>query len=116
MIGRPLINAQPNSTEVNAGGTINFSCSAKAYPRPDFTWKSGATNLTADESIAIGSLIGNDPYTSTLTLKTVKSSDAGSYSCVVTNTRGTASSQAANLTVYGTSVRFIVPLKAMVML
>ena len=116
MIGKPSINAHPNDAEVNAGGTVNFSCTAEAYPQPDFTWKFGATTLTADESIAIGSLIGNDPYTSTLTLKTVKSSDAGSYSCVVTNTRGTASSQAANLTVYGTSVRFIVPLKGMVML
>ena len=116
MIGTPFINAHPNNTEVNAGDTVNFSCSAEAYPRPDFTWRFGATNLTADESIAIGSLVGNDPYTSTLTLKTVKSSDAGSYSCVVTNTRGNASSQAASLTVYCTSVRFIVPLKGMVML
>ena len=86
---------------MDAGGAVNFSCGAEAYPLPEFTWKFGGTNLTADGSISISSPVGNDPYTSTLTLTDVKSSNAGDYGCTVTNSKGTASSQTASLTVYG---------------
>jgi hemicentin len=98
--GKPSITSHPNNAQVNAGSTVNFSCTADAYPEPEFTWKFGTTVLTSHEDIAISSPTGNDPYTSTLTLKDVKTSDAGSYSCSVANMKGTVSSQTANLTVY----------------
>ena len=101
MIGKPLIALQPSNVEVNSSATAMFTCNATAYPQPSFTWKHGSTNLTSTDDIGISATVGSDPYSSTLTLSNVKSSNAGNYSCLASNNRGNANSVTASLTVYG---------------
>lgn len=84
--GAPAITRQPQSLAVTAGATAQFSVTATGTPSPTYQWMhdgaavSGATNAT-------------------LSLANVQTSDAGSYTVVVTNSQGSVTSETATLTV-----------------
>ena len=82
----PTIATQPTSQSATVGGSVTLSVSANGSAPFNYQWRkdgaaiSGATN-------------------GTLTLSSVQSADAGSYTVVVTNSAGSATSTAATLTV-----------------
>jgi hypothetical protein len=82
----PGLTGQPQSATVAAGGTIQFAVSATATPAPTFQWYVGSHAISGATS-------------STLTLSNVRTSDAGDYTVVVTNTLGSVTSAKATLTV-----------------
>ncbi len=68
------------------GGSATFSVSAGGIPAPTFQWRKNGTNIGGATS-------------SSYTINPVGAGDAGSYDCVVTNACGSATSNAATLTV-----------------
>jgi uncharacterized delta-60 repeat protein len=82
----PTITNQPTSTSVLIGGTASFSVTATGTPAPTYQWQkngntiSGATNAT-------------------LTFLSAVTTDAGSYTVVVSNAASSITSNAATLTV-----------------
>ncbi|MBI2512902.1 MAG: immunoglobulin domain-containing protein [Opitutae bacterium] len=82
----PVIATQPASVSVNTGGSASFSVSATGEGTLTYQWKknnvdiAGATNAT-------------------YTLSSVASTDAASYSVVVTNSWGSTTSSLATLTI-----------------
>lgn len=82
----PTITTQPTSQTVAAGSPVTFSVVATGTPTPTYQWRKGGVNITG----ATGS---------SYTISSVVSTDAGSYTVVVTNTQGTVTSTAATLSV-----------------
>lgn len=82
----PSITTQPTSQAATAGQTASFSVVATGSGTLIYQWKKNGTVLSGGTS-------------ATLTLSNVTSTDAGSYSAVVTNLAGSVTSVAANLTV-----------------
>ncbi|MFO1451546.1 MAG: immunoglobulin domain-containing protein [Opitutaceae bacterium] len=82
----PVLVAQPLSQSVTVGVTVTFTVAATGTPTPTFQWRKDGTNLSGATSAS-------------LTLSSVQLSDAGSFSVVVSNPLGTATSDAAFLTV-----------------
>lgn len=92
----PWITAQANSITRCSGADATFTISAAgqaSYLPQTYQWKKGATVLTNIPGQVSGA------NTLSLTLHAVDSSDAGSYTCVVTNDCGVEISQARTLTV-----------------
>ena len=82
----PTITTQPQSQTVNTGATVTFTSAAGGSPAPTFQWRKDGTNISGATS-------------STLTLTSVTSTNAGTYSVVATNSAGSATSNNAVLTV-----------------
>lgn len=82
----PAISAQPQDVAVAVGGSATFSVTASGDPPPAFQWRKNGANIAG----ATGA---------TLALGNVQPSDAGTYSVVVTNSAGSATSGNAVLTV-----------------
>ena len=82
----PVITTQPASQSVGAGSTATFTVAATGTAPLAYQWKKDGTAI-------------NGATASTLTLADVQAADAGSYTVVVTNTLGSATSDAAVLTV-----------------
>src|SRR5262245_43271056 len=82
----PTITTQPASQTVFAGANVGFSVAASGTPPLAFQWKKGGNNITGATA-------------ATLSLTNVQLSDAGSYTVVVSNEAGSATSNAAILTV-----------------
>lgn len=82
----PTITTQPMSQTVAAGSPVTFSVVATGTPTPTYQWQKGGVNIAG----ATGS---------SYTISSVVSTDAGSYTAVVTNTQGTVTSSAALLSV-----------------
>ena len=82
----PVFSAQPASVNVAAGATITLSATVAGSPAPTFQWRRNGSNLGGQTSPA-------------LTLVNVQPADAGAYTLVATNSAGTATSNAATLTV-----------------
>src|SRR5262249_50590095 len=86
-INPPLnISAQPNSQAVCAGAPVTFSVSASGTAPLTYQWRKN------------GSPIGGQTNAS-YTINSASGGDAGSYDVVVTSACGSATSQAATLTV-----------------
>jgi hypothetical protein len=83
----PSINTQPASQTVQVGDTVNFSVSASGTPPLTYQWYFNATNAL------LGATNAN------LTLPNVQLYEAGTYSVIVTNNTGSATSSVAQLTV-----------------
>jgi hypothetical protein len=81
----PTITSQPNAVSVQSGGTANFSVSASGTAPFTYQWRKDGIAIPAATS-------------STYTISSTASSDAGSYSVVVSNSVGSATSNAATLT------------------
>ncbi len=83
----PVITSQPANATVATGANASFSVGAYGTPSPAYQWMFNSTNVIA------GATSG------TLTINNVQSTNAGTYSVVITNTAGTTNSFAATLTV-----------------
>jgi hypothetical protein len=84
--GPPVISAQPQSQTVAPGASVSFTVSAGGVPDPTYQWYVNGSPF-------------NGATTNTLSFASARSSDAGAYTVVVTNAVGSATSNAATLTV-----------------
>ena len=82
----PTITAQPTSVTVNVGGSATFSITATGTAPLSYRWYKGI--------IAISGAVS-----SSYTIASAQLTDAGSYTCIVTNSAGSATSTGATLTV-----------------
>ena len=82
----PLILTQPANVTTVDGINASFSVTVTGYPAPTFQWKKNGVDIPG----ATGS---------TLDLTGLLATDAGSYTVVVTNSLGSATSAAATLVV-----------------
>ncbi|MFI5335407.1 MAG: immunoglobulin domain-containing protein [Opitutales bacterium] len=82
----PSISTQPASQTVTAGSAASFTVAASGTPAPTYQWQKGGVSI----SNATGT---------SYSIASAQSSDAGSYTVVVTNSAGTVTSAAATLTV-----------------
>ena len=80
------------STTAAEGSFISFTCAASGSPT--ITWQKDGVAIVPSPSITV--MMSGDM--STLTLSSVTSTDAGSYSCVASNAQGSATSASATLT------------------
>ena len=90
--GYPVISAQPVSQAVSAGNTATFTVIATSDTPLTYQWTKDGANLADGDRIS-GST------SATLTVSTAQTSDAGSYTVVVTNTTGSVTSLAVTLAV-----------------
>ncbi|MBU6400032.1 MAG: immunoglobulin domain-containing protein, partial [Verrucomicrobia bacterium] len=86
VIGLPTITAQPQSQTVNPGSTVSFGVTAAGTGPLGYQWLFNGAPLAGASS-------------ATLTLNSVQSAQAGSYSVVVTNLAGSVTSAPATLAV-----------------
>ena len=82
----PSISTQPVGQTVAAGANVSFTIVASGTAPLSFQWRLNGANISGATS-------------ATLNLAGVTTSHAGSYTCVVTNSAGSATSSAATLTV-----------------
>jgi glucose/arabinose dehydrogenase len=82
----PVIANHPQSKSVIAGDPVTFSVSASGSNPLSYQWQKNGVNISGATSL-------------TYTINATSTSDAGQYRAVVTNSFGTATSNAAALTV-----------------
>lgn len=82
----PTLTNQPSSTSVTAGNAVSFTVTVSGTAPFTYQWKKEGTAITGATSAIY-------------TINAVATSDAGSYTVVVTNSVGAATSTAATLTV-----------------
>jgi hypothetical protein len=82
----PTITTQPTSASVTAGNSASFSIVASGASPLSYQWKKDGSSISGATS-------------STYTISSASTSDAGSYTVLVTNSAGTATSSAATLIV-----------------
>ena len=85
-VSAPSITGQPGNQTVTAGNTVSFSVSVTGDAPLSYQWKKDGSNISGETS-------------ATLSIANAQASDAGSYTVVVTNGAGSATSNAATLTV-----------------
>ena len=84
---------RPNqTTALDAGNAVNFTCMAYGIPNPSISWKKGDTLLSNDSRVTIfADLLTEDEVTfvySMLELCIAEERDTGQYSCFADNTLG----------------------------
>jgi len=84
-----VINTQPSGETVAAGANVTFIVAANGTPTPTFQWRKNGVAISGATS-------------ATLTLNSVTSADAATYTAVATNSAGVAISNGAVLTVTST--------------
>lgn len=84
--GPPNISLQPQSQAVTNGNTVQFSVTANGVPAPTYQWFLNGSAFSG-------------ATTNTLSFSNARSTDAGDYTVVVTNSLGSATSNKATLTV-----------------
>ncbi len=84
--GPVTITSQPQSQSATAGAAVQFTVTATGVPAPTYQWRFNGAPLSG----ATGA---------TLSLPSVTTADAGSYTVVATNALGAATSSSATLTV-----------------
>ncbi len=82
----PQITTQPQGAVVVTGNSVSFTVAASGTTPLTYQWRKNGT--------AIGGATS-----ATYTIASAQTGDAGSYSCVITNSAGTATSSNASLTV-----------------
>jgi len=82
----PVITTQPTSQTVTTGANVTFTTGASGTPAPTFQWQKNGSPIIG----ATGA---------TLTLTSVTTADAATYTAVATNSAGSATSNGAVLTV-----------------
>ncbi len=82
----PAFTSQPAGQSVSVGANVTFTAAASGTPTPTYQWRKGGVNISGATS-------------ATLTLASVATSAAGTYSLVATNSVGSATSNGAILTV-----------------
>ncbi len=86
LAGPPVITGQPQGATVTAGASLQLTVTAAASPDPVYQWQLNGNPIAG----ATGR---------TLSLASVRGSDAGDYTVVITNSLGTVTSSKATLTV-----------------
>jgi Ig-like domain-containing protein len=86
----PVFTLQPISETVAAPSTVVFTAAANGSPAPAYQWKFGTAAISGATSAR-------------LVVSGATAANAGSYTCVATNSAGTATSQTANLTIQSTA-------------
>lgn len=89
----PYITGQPESMTVIVGQTASFNVEVGGDEPLAYQWKKDSSDVSDGENIS-------GAAAATLTIEKAQASDAGSYSCYVSNTAGNVSSNAAILAVY----------------
>ena len=92
MLVPPVITVQPQSLTNVAGTMSGFSATATGTPPLAYQWRLNGLTLTNSARIT-------GATTNTISITSVQAGDAGSYSLVVTNAAGAATSAVATLTV-----------------
>jgi len=87
----PVITTQPASKTVVPGGSVTFTVAASGASPMSYQWKKNGTSISGATSASY-------------TINPVQISDAGSYTCTVTNVYGSATSNAAALSTDSTPV------------
>ena len=82
----PTINTSPLTQAVNLGGNVTLTVGATGTPTPTYQWQKGGVNISLATS-------------SSYTITGATLGDAGSYTVVVTNIAGTATSDPAVITI-----------------
>ncbi|MBI2512496.1 MAG: immunoglobulin domain-containing protein [Opitutae bacterium] len=82
----PSITTQPAAQTVTAGGAVSFSVAASGTAPLSYQWRKDGTAISGATS-------------STYSIASAAASDAGTYSVVVSNSAGSATSNGATLTV-----------------
>ena len=83
----PVITTQPQSQTEDSGGYANFSVEASGFPSPTYQWLFNGTNRVASAT------------NSSFTIYNALTNQAGYYTVLVTNARGSVVSSPATLTV-----------------
>lgn len=89
----PTITSHPSNTTVTSGATASFSVSASGSATLSYQWQKAAAGSSTFANISAAT---SSSYT---TPATVVADSTSQYRCVVTNTAGSATSNAATLTV-----------------
>lgn len=84
----PTIDVQPQGASIFVGDTFSLAIVASGTAPLTYQWKKGADNIVGATE-------------STYTVENAQLTDAGSYTCVVTNSEGSATSDAAVVAVQG---------------
>ncbi len=84
----PTVVQQPQAQNVPAGSNVSFTVGVTGSPEPSYQWRKNGVNISGQTG----------PW---LYLPNVQSANAGTYSVVVTNASGSATSTGATLTVGG---------------
>ena len=79
------------------GSEASFTCAASSDLPIEFNWQKDGSGIIFSSSITVHTS-GN---MSTLTVKPVSTTDAGSYTCTASNDAGSVTSNAATLQVTG---------------
>lgn len=90
----PVISQHPVSQTVYLGENAVFSVTASGFPPVSYQWQKDSVDLAET-----GHYSG--VTTASLTVSNADGTDVGSYRCVVSNSEGSATSNAASLTVGG---------------
>lgn len=90
--GNVFITSQPVSVTSNAGTTVNFAAQGSGNGTLFYQWNRNSTPLTNGGTIS-------GATTTNLTITDVSQANAGSYTCVVTNSTSSATTTVATLTV-----------------
>jgi len=86
LAGMPVINTQPQSLTVASGGSVQLSVTAGGLPDPTYQWYFNGSPFSGATS-------------NTLSFTNARSTDAGDYTVIVTNSLGSVTSNKATLTV-----------------
>ena len=86
----PTITTQPSASAVSAGSAVSFTVVASGTSPLTYDWKKDGTSISGATN-------------ATYTIASAATSDAGSYTVVVSNSAGSVTSTAASLTVTATS-------------
>lgn len=84
----PAFTTQPVSKSAAVGTTVSFAVAVTGSPTPSIAWKKDGVTLSGASG-------------ATLTLPSVTTSDAGTYTAVATNSAGSVVSSGATLTITG---------------
>ena len=113
--GPPTITQDPEAAKVKSGSEASFTCVASSdlipaiaitssdLPPMEFSWQKDGSSIITSSSVTVHKS-GN---MSTLTLKHVSTTDAGSYTCTASYVGGSVTSKAATLQVTG-AVQWII--------
>jgi len=82
----PAISAQPQTQTTDEGQSVTFSVTASGDPAPTFQWRKDGAEVTGATS-------------STFSISSVATNDAGGYTVVISNASGNVTSASATLTV-----------------
>ncbi len=92
----PSITTQPANVTVTAGASATFAVVASGTATLTYQWSKAGAAISGATS-------------ATYTIAAAQTTDAGSFTCVVTNSAGTATSNAATLTVNAATVAPTLP-------